>query len=208
MNRSPAIGSRLLSRSRPVLGVIAALALTAACGGAAATPSASGSRSTAGLAGATLVRAATLLPGQSVPVPTGKPVLTLTGLVSATNQGAAIVLDQATIDQLGQVEVTVYEPWIKQETSFRGVWLADLLKVAAVAPAAGSLRITALDDYRVELTMADLRAGGILLATKTGDGSAIPVADGGPTRIVFGKGIKSGANADQWIWSLKTIDVR
>jgi hypothetical protein len=34
------------------------------------------------------------------------------------------------------------------------------------------------------------------------------VADGGPTRIVFAKGVKSGANADQWIWSLKTIEVR
>lgn len=210
MSRFPATRSRPLGRWRPVPGVVAVLALAAACGGTVA-PAATGvgvgaasDRSSSSM----VVRAATLLPGQPVPAPKGKTVLTITGLVATKNTGSSISLDQTTIDRLGQVQVTVYEPWIKAETTFRGVWLADLMKVAAAASAAASLRITALDDYRVELTTADLRAGGILLATTAGDGSAIAVADGGPTRIVFVKGIESGANADQWIWSLKTIEIR
>jgi hypothetical protein len=209
MTRSPAIRTRLLNRWGPALGVLAVLAVTAACGGTAGTPSATGVGAGAGAdPSSTVVRAATLLPGQAVPAPKGKTVLTITGLVSARNHGSSIVFDQSAIDQLGQVQITVYEPWVKAEVTFRGVWLADLLKIVAAAPAAAGLRVTALDDYRVELTPAEVRAGGILLATKAGDGSAIPVADGGPTRIVFVKGLKSGANADQWIWSLKTIEIR
>lgn len=207
MSRFPATRSRPLSRWRPVLGVVAVLALGAACGGTAA-PAATGVGAASDRSPSTVVRAATLLPGQPVPAPKGKTVLTITGLVATKNTGSSISLDQTAIDRLGQVQVTVYEPWIRAETTFRGVWLADLLKVAAAAPATASLRITALDDYRVELTTADLRAGGILLATEAGDGSAIAVADGGPTRIVFVKGIGAGANADQWIWSLKTIEIR
>ena len=60
----------------------------------------------------------------------------------------------------------------------------------------------------MSLSLADVRAGGILLATGDGSGAHIPIADGGPTRIVFLKGLPAGANADQWVWSLKTIDVR
>jgi hypothetical protein len=41
-----------------------------------------------------------------------------------------------------------------------------------------------------------------------GDGGAIPIAEGGPIRIVFADGVASGANANQWIWSVTTIDVR
>lgn len=195
------IGRRLL----PTLGVVAVLALAAGCGGTSGEPGTGGTDESAA---ATAIRAATLRPGEAVPAPTGKAVLTLTGLVSAPNKGATIVLDQTAVDRLGQVQVTVYEPWIKKEATFRGAWLADVLKVAGIPDTATSLHVTALDDYGVDLSVADVRAGGILLATKAGDGSAIPVADGGPTRIVFLAGLAAGANADQWIWSLKTIEVR
>ncbi len=208
MTRSPATRTRLPRRWGSALGVVAVLALAAACGGTAATPAAGRGVGGGADQSSTIVRAATLLPGQPVPAPTGKTVLTITGLVSTTNHGSSIAFDQSAIDRLGQVRITVYEPWIKADAAFRGVWLADLLKVVAAPSAGARLRVTALDDYRVELTAADVRAGGILLATKAGDGSAIPVADGGPTRLVFVKGVKSGANADQWIWSLKTIEIR
>jgi hypothetical protein len=207
MSRSPAVGSGPLTRLLPTLGLVAILALAAGCGGRA-TPSATGVGAPADPTPSKVVRAPTLLPGQPIPAPTGKPVLTLTGKISATNKGSAIVFDQATIDRLGQVQITVYEPWVKQDMTFRGVWLADLLTVADASTTASSLRMTALDDYRAEVTMTAVRAGGMLLATRAGDGSAIPVADGGPTRLVYVNGIKSGANADLWIWSLKTIEVR
>jgi hypothetical protein len=205
MTRAQAVGGRLLTRLLPTLGVVAALALASGCGGTGTPSPAAGG---AAASPSVVVRPATLHPGQPVPAPKGKTVLTLTGLVSAKNSGSSVVLDQAAIDQLGLVQVTVYEPWIKQRTGFRGVWLNDLLAVAGAADSATTIRMTALDDYRVELKIADVRGGGILLATKAGDGSAMPVSDGGPTRIVYLDGLPAGANADQWIWSLKTIEIR
>jgi hypothetical protein len=151
---------------------------------------------------------AVLRPDQPVPAPNGPTVLTVTGRIGVTNGGRALRFDQATLDQLGRVRVTVFEPWVKQTLSFEGVWLADLLAVAGPDPMAGTVHITALDDYQVDLTVADVRAGGIMLATRDGDGNPIRVEDGGPTRIVFAAGIPSGASADQWIWSLSAIDVR
>jgi len=105
------------------------------------------------------------------------------------------------------VQLRTYEPWVKKDLTFRGVWLTDVLALAGAAHPT-EVQIEALDDYRVRLSAADLRAGGILLATTDGAGHEIPIEAGGPTRIVFARGIASGTNADQWIWSLRTIDVR
>jgi hypothetical protein len=137
---------------------------------------------------------AVLRPDQPVPVPTTAPVLTLTGRIGAINGGNQLALDEATLDQLGRVRITVYEPWVKQTLNFQGVWLADLLAMARPDPAATTVHITALDDYQVDLTLADAVGGGVLLATRDGDGAPIRVEDGGPTRIVFAGGVPSGAS--------------
>lgn len=155
-----------------------------------------------------VLQAATLLPDQPVPAPTGMLLLAVTGRIGVTNGGNALSLDQQTLDALGLLRLTVHEPWVKQTLNFEGVWLSDLLRVARPDPTAQTLHITALDDYQVDLPLADVMAGGVLLATRDGDGNPIPVEDGGPTRIVFAGGVPSGASADQWIWSLATIDVR
>ena len=179
------------------------LALTA-CGStttAARTPTAKATT-------ATIVSVATLKAGQDVPVPTGKPVFTMTGKISVTNRGGTLVFDQATVEKLGLVQAKLYEPWTKQDLEFRGVWLRDLVALAGPSAEATKLHITALDDYAVDLSLADVRAGGIMLATRAGDGSAIPLDQGGPTRVVFLDGVAAGANADQWVWSIKQIDVQ
>jgi hypothetical protein len=184
--------------------VTAMLGLAAACGTTkAATPN-----SVAAPHDRKIISVATLKPGQAVPQPTGKPVLTVTGKISTTNQNGTLVLDQPVLSSLGVEQVRLYEPWAKQDLEFRGVWLQDLLAVAGIGADATRLHVTALDDYQVDLNLADIRSGGIMLATSAGDGSPIAIDKGGPTRIVFMDGIKAGANADQWIWSLKTIDVQ
>jgi hypothetical protein len=182
--------------------------LTAAvgCGGQAATQTTKAEPKAS--ASATAVSAATLKPGQTLPAPVGKPAFVMTGKIAATNQAGGLAFDLPTLEKLAVYDVRLYEPGIKQDTNFRGVWLQDLLAVAGVKADAARLHFVALDDYTVDLTIADVRAGGILLATRAGDGSTLPIDKGGPTRIVFLKGVKSGANPDQWIWSLKAIDVQ
>jgi hypothetical protein len=147
-------------------------------------------------------------PDERLPVPAADPVLTITGHVGRPNVGKVVQLDDRGLDALGRIRIDLYEPWVRQRMGFEGVWLADVLDAAGVDDEAHSVHITALDNYQVDLALADVRRGGILLATRTGDGGPIPVADGGPIRIVFADGVEAGTNANQWIWSLTTIDVR
>lgn len=148
-------------------------------------------------------------PDGPVQAPTGPVLLTLTGKIGQRNvDRSALHFDAATLDELGLVKAKVYDPWVKQELEFQGVWANDLIEAARPTTDAQSIHITALDNYQVDLSLADIRAGGILLATKRGDGSPIPLEEGGPTRIVFVGGVPSGASADQWIWNLTMIDVR
>ena len=149
-----------------------------------------------------------LTPGEAMPAPVGPVVLTMTGKIGQKNDGVQLRLDAAQLDQLGRVEVAVFDPWVKQDLRLQGTWLNDLIDVAQPTPDAQKIHITALDDYQIDLSLAEIRAGGILLATKTGAGEPIPIADGGPLRIVFVGGVPSGASADQWIWSLTMIEVR
>lgn len=157
---------------------------------------------------ASVISTADLVPGEAVPAPRGAPVLTLSGRIAAHNRGQELALDLATLDRLGVRRVSLYEPWTKQTMQFQGVWLSDLLRMARVDGSATGIHLTALDDYRVDLSMAEIRAGGILVATRSGDGTAIPVDQGGPARIVFVGDVPTGRNADRWIWSLKALDVR
>lgn len=143
----------------------------------------------------------------SIAAPAGAVVLTLKGDISVHNAGRALDLDLATIEGLGSRSVTVYEPFEKREIEFEAVDLAAVLEAAGVAPGAESLHMTALDDYQVDLSIDDIRDGGVYLATRIA-GEAIGVDQGGPIRIVFEDGIAAGKNPDQWIWSLRHIEVR
>jgi len=198
-------------RARPALAIVlcTVLALLGACSGpdVVARPAAPPTPVEAGPPPEVL-SAPMIAPGDAVPLPAGAPVLTVTGRIALTNDAAVLLLDQATLDRLGMVLVTVYEPWVKQNMQFQGVWLADLIKLTRPDGDARTIHLTALDDYQIDLTMADAMAGGILLATRTGSGGPIAVEDGGPTRVVFIRGTPAGSSADQWIWSLANIDVR
>jgi hypothetical protein len=146
--------------------------------------------------------------GQPVPAPASDTVLTVTGHITHPNHAGALRLDLPTLEKLGLVQVHLYEPWVKQNLDFRGIWLADLLAVAGSGAGAASVHLIARDDYAVDLSLAEVKAGGILVATRAGDGSCIPPDTGGPTRLVFADGVAAGANPDRWLGSLKAIDVR
>ena len=64
--------------------------------------------------------------------------------------------------------------------------------------------MTALDDYKVDFTVADVRSSQMLLATKA-DGKRMPIDKAGPIRIVFPDSSSLGRNPDLWIWSVATM---
>ena len=140
--------------------------------------------------------------------PRGKPILTITGRIGATNGDRTLRLDQTELDRLGLLEMSVNDPWAKQRVVLQGMWLRDLVDIARPDAGATSLHLVALDDYQVDLTLADVRDQSIFLATRTGDGTVLPIEEGGPTRVVFADGLADRFSPDMWIWNIETIEVR
>jgi DMSO/TMAO reductase YedYZ molybdopterin-dependent catalytic subunit len=150
---------------------------------------------------------ATALP-LTIPEPKGASLLTISGKIGAGNKGDAMVLDEDAVAGLAKLDLTFNDPFQKKTLTLKGVWMADLLAAAEVTDAAQSVHMTALDDYVIDFTMAEVRAGGMFLAVADQNGDRLSLENGGPSRIVFVDGTPAGANSDKWIWSLATIEVK
>jgi hypothetical protein len=72
---------------------------------------------------------------------------------SATT-GKQLDLDLASLEQMRRVRLEAAEPFLKRRVMFEGVLLADLLAVAGVPESATKVSLTALDDYKVDFTVA------------------------------------------------------
>jgi hypothetical protein len=185
-----------------VVALVAALAL-AACGGKdKETPKATATDSSS----PQVVADGTLAAGAKVAAPEGEVVLTVSGDIGTANKGKTLQLDLASLERMRQVRLEAAEPFLKRRVLFEGVLLSDLLAVAGVPDSASKVSLTALDDYKVDFKVADVRSSQMLLATKA-DGKHMPVDRSGPIRIVFPDGSSLGRNPDLWIWSVASMKV-
>jgi hypothetical protein len=145
-------------------------------------------------------------PPAPVPAPAGTPVLVLKGALSNRNERDAVAFDLRTLEAMATATTATYEPFVKRSMTFTGVPMADLLERAGIAPGATTVHLHALDDYQVDLRVADLADRRVLLATKA-DGKPIPISRGGPIRLVFPPDSTVGRNQDLWIWSVDSMTV-
>jgi len=152
------------------------------------------------------VNPGTLAAGARVSAPKGEVVLTMSGEIGTHNKGKKLALDIASLERMRMVRMETNEPYLKRRVTFEGVLLSDLLAVAGVKESASKVYMTALDDYKVDFTVADVRSSQMLVATKA-DGKRMPIDRAGPIRIVFPDTSTLGRNPDLWIWSLSTIRV-
>ncbi|HEX8075595.1 MAG TPA: molybdopterin-dependent oxidoreductase [Thermoleophilaceae bacterium] len=143
-------------------------------------------------------------PVAKLPAPEGKTVLRISG-VAGGNAGTTTEADFATLDRLASEQITIRDPFVKRDVTYNALRMSRLLPAAGVPASAASVFMHALDDYHVNLPIEALSADGYL-ATRM-DGKPIPVAKGGPVRLVFtGKG-DLAENTDNWIWSIDSMRV-
>jgi hypothetical protein len=150
-----------------------------------------------------VVRAA---PVKALPAPMDDAVLRISGVVHGNVGARTTKLDLATLDAAAHESVTVHEPFLKHDVTFTGVRMSELLRRAGVDATARTLHMHALDDYQVDLPIAAFAADG-MLATRA-NGKPIPIAKGGPIRLIFTATSAVAANTDNWIWSLDSVQVR
>ena len=139
------------------------------------------------------------------PAAKGKPVVSITGVAHGNKRAHVTELDFATLDRAASEEITIIEPFLKREMTFKGISMREFLQRAGVGASAGDLYMHALDDYHVSLPIAGLREAGFL-ATR-GDGKKLTVATGGPIRLVFTGDGTLARNSDNWIWSFDSARV-
>ena len=107
------------------------------------------------------------------------PVLTIE---RADNTVAPVTFTMAQLDALPQATITTNTPWYDGPRSFAGPRLTDVLAASKITGETATA--TALNDYAVDVPLADADAFGIILATRL-DGELMPVRDKGPIFIVY-----------------------
>jgi len=115
-------------------------------------------------------------------MPVGKRLLTVAGAVTNTNDGNAAVFDRPMLEALGLDGFETATPWYDRPVRFEGVRMQRLMQ--AVGAFGERVTAVALNDYTIDIPIADFERYGVLLAMRR-DGIDLPVRDKGPLFIVY-----------------------
>ena len=142
-------------------------------------------------------------PVQAQPAPAkGRTVLTV------QSASGSVDFDMAALEALPQRSFRTSTPWYPQPTSFTGPLLRDVL--AAAGARGQTLRAVALNDYKVELPVADAERFEVIVARLL-DGKPMPVRERGPLFIVYpfdtSVELKSEKYYSRSAWQLRRIEV-
>lgn len=145
----------------------------------------------------------------ALPAPTGTVVLSVGGTLRAPNAGAEAQFDMAMLEALPQHELRVRTPWYDGARLFTGPLLRDVLDRAGAHGTA--LRARALNNYRVDIPVDDVRRWDVVLARLL-DGKPMSVREKGPLFVMYPfdrhDELRSAVYYSRCIWQLRSIEVR
>jgi hypothetical protein len=145
---------------------------------------------------------------QALAAPGGAVVLSIGGRITRTNQGARAAFDMPMLEALAQQHITTKTPWYKEARKFTGPLLRDVL--ALVGANGATLRLTALNDYRIDVPFDDARRFDMLLARAIDD-RPITVRERGPLFVIYpfdsDPALRNALYYSRSVWQLKSIDV-
>jgi hypothetical protein len=176
------------------------------------------------LAVALLLPSFTLTPVAAAAESTGPVVVTVAGAVTKPNRGPmnpfadgfinannhafdkATAFTWADLQALPQVEITAQAPGWPGPVKLKGVRLADLL--AAAGAEERTVTLSALDNYGVKLTPAEVKAKPWVLG-HTADGVPLAVGGRGPLWLAWDTSAAIATKEDegQWLWAVYLITV-
>lgn len=138
----------------------------------------------------------------------GTVLLTVAGRVGTPNDGARAQFDMAMLQALPQTSFTTRTPWYAQSRRFTGPLLRDVLGAAGAQ--GSTLRLTALNDYHVDMPVDDTQRHDVIIARLLDD-KPMAVRDKGPLFVVYPFDsrveLRSALHYSRSAWQLRTIDV-
>lgn len=117
-----------------------------------------------------------------LPLPNGKPILTVSGEITESNRAHTVVFDRAMLEGLGLKTIQTTTPWYAGSVKFEGVPFETLM--TQVGAKGQNLVAYALNDYMTDIPIEDLVKHHAILALKR-NGDYMPVSDKGPLFIVY-----------------------
>lgn len=146
--------------------------------------------------------------GTGLPEPRDEVILTVTGAVAIKNSADAARFDRTMLEDLPRTGFATTTIWSEGQSRFTGVLLQDLL--AAVGAEGKMLKAIALNDYAVEIPVADETTASAIIAYEI-DGQAMSVRDKGPLWIVYpyqsAARFRTETVYSRSIWQLSHIEV-
>ena len=151
---------------------------------------------------------AAALPATALDKPEGQVVLTITGRVRKPNHGASANFDMGMLQALPQASFATRTPWYTQARRFTGPLLRDVL--AAAGAQGTTLRLMALNDYRVDMPFEDAQRHDVVVARLLDD-KPMAVRDKGPLFVIYPfdarPELRSAIYYSRSAWQLRSIEV-
>jgi hypothetical protein len=148
-------------------------------------------------------------PAWSLDAPAGRVMLTITGDIEQRNASAGAQFDLVMLEKLPVRSYATRTPWFPEPRKFTGVLLRDLL--AAVGARGQIATAVALNDYRVDIPVAEAQRHDLLVAWLLDD-KPMAVRDKGPLVVMYPfddrPELKTALNYSRAAWQLKQLDVR
>ncbi|GHC50621.1 oxidoreductase [Gemmobacter tilapiae] len=135
-------------------------------------------------------------------------VLTVTGLIGATNGEGAATFDLAMLEALDRKTFATTTIWTEGQQVLSGVPLVELL--AHLKIKGRTLKVTAVNDYSIEVPISDAVQGGPILAYLN-NGQRMTLRDKGPLWLVYpydqNPAYQSETIYARSVWQLDRIEV-
>ncbi|MGR3636412.1 MAG: molybdopterin-dependent oxidoreductase [Shimia sp.] len=122
--------------------------------------------------------------------------------------GKAVEFSIKDLDALPQTSFETSTVWTDEDVVFSGVSLSALLEAAEVSGT--TLRMTALNDYAVDMPMSEIGDDYPIVATRM-DGVVMPIREKGPFWVVFPYDAASSFRSEtayaRSVWQLSLLSV-
>jgi hypothetical protein len=143
---------------------------------------------------------------EPLPQPQDRVLLEVTGRIEIHNVDGKAVFDSAMLQALGGDKIVTSTAWTEGQPEFEGVLLSKLIeRVGASGTTAVAI---ALNDYKVEIPVADFARYPVILAYSM-DGQMLRIRDKGPLWIIYPQDdfpvLKTKETQAKWVWQVKEI---
>jgi len=146
---------------------------------------------------------------EPLPAPASPAVLEVTGQVTTRNVGDKAVFDVAMLEALGGAKTVTSTAWTEGQSTFEGVLLSKLME--RVGASGATAVAVALNDYKVEIPVADFKQYPVILAYKM-DGEFLKIRDKGPLWIIYPQddfpALKTKQTQAKWVWQVKELQFK